>query len=136
MASDGRIIDTILHAVAGIGVGIPKPLAVQVMFFVQCFINFFIPSGSGQAALTMPIMGPLSDLLMIGRQMAVLAYQFGDELSNLIIPTSGVTMGVLSIAKVPYDRWLKWMMPLFILLTICAMLLLLPPVMFFMYGPF
>lgn len=136
LASDGTIIDTILHTVAGLANNLPKAVSVQVMFFIQSFINFFIPSGSGQAALTMPIMGPLSDLLGITRQTAVLAYQFGDGLSNLIIPTSGVTMGVLSIAKVPYERWLKWMMPLFVLLTITAMVLLLGPVLLFHYGPF
>jgi uncharacterized ion transporter superfamily protein YfcC len=136
LASDGKIIDTILYAVAGLANNLPKAISVQVMFFVQCFINFFIPSGSGQAALTMPIMAPLSDLLGISRQTAVLAYQFGDGLSNMIIPTSGVTMGVLSIAKVPYERWLRWMAPLFAIFMIAAMILLLLPVLVFEYGPF
>ncbi len=101
------------------------------MFLLQSFLNFFVPSGSGQAALTMPIMAPLSDLLGISRQVAVLAFQFGDGISNLIIPTSGVTMGVLAIGKIPYNVWLKWMMPLFIALTIAAMILLVLPVLFF-----
>ena len=78
----------------------------------------------GQAALTIPIIAPLSDVLDISRQTAVLAYQFGDGISNLIIPTSGVTMGILEIAKIPYNKWLKWILPLMIMLYITAMILL------------
>jgi uncharacterized ion transporter superfamily protein YfcC len=97
----------------------------------ESFLNLFFPSGSGQAALTMPIMAPLSDLLGVSRQTAVLAFQFGDGLSNMIIPTSGVTMGVLSIARIPYDVWLRWMIPLMILFIITGMLLLTGPTVFF-----
>lgn len=135
IATEGKIIDTILFHVANAAEGFHPAVSVQVMFLVQSFINFFVPSGSGQAALTMPIMSPLSDLLGITRQTAVLAFQFGDGLSNMIIPTSGVTMGVLAIAKIPYDKWFKWMLPLFILLTLTAMVLLIPPVVFFFWGP-
>ena len=133
LAEDGKIIDTILFNISGVVDDLPKALSVQVMFFVQTFLNFFMPSGSGQAALTMPIMAPLSDLIGISRQTAVLAFQFGDGLSNLIIPTSGVTMGVLGIAKIPYQTWVKWFLPLFLLMVLTAMLLLLPPVLFFDY---
>jgi uncharacterized ion transporter superfamily protein YfcC len=134
VASDGRIIDTILYAISNGAQSLPKGVSVEIMFILQSFLNFFVPSGSGQAALTMPIMAPLSDLLGISRQVAVLAFQFGDGISNLIIPTSGVTMGVLAIAKIPYNIWLKWMMPLFVILTIAAMILLVLPVMFFEYA--
>ncbi len=103
IAEDGKIIDTLLHAMASATAGLPKAVTVELMFALQTALNFFVPSGSGQAALTMPIMAPLSDLLGIGRQTAVLAFQFGDGLSNLIIPTSGVTMGVLAIARIPYS---------------------------------
>lgn len=131
VASDGKIIDTVLFYISESAEGLPKAISVQVMFIMQSFLNFFLPSGSGQAALTMPIMAPLSDLLGISRQVAVLAFQFGDGLSNMVIPTSGVTMGILAIAKIPYEKWLKWMLPLFIILFILGMLLLLPPVLFF-----
>ncbi|MBK6266886.1 putative basic amino acid antiporter YfcC [Marivirga sp. S37H4] len=134
LATDGKIIDTILYNLAGLADGMPGYLSIQVMFLVQSLFNFFLPSGSGQAALTMPIMAPLSDLLGIGRQTAVLAFQFGDGISNLIIPTSGVTMGVLSIAKIPYEKWLKWSLPIIIAFTILAMLLLIPPVLFFEWA--
>ncbi|MEN8138127.1 MAG: Na+/H+ antiporter NhaC family protein [Bacteroidota bacterium] len=121
VAEDGHIIDTILHSIANASEGLPAYISVQLMFFVQGFINFFIPSGSGQAALTMPIMAPLSDVLGITRQTAVLAYQFGDGLFNLIIPTSGITMGVLSIANIPYNLWIKWIWKLIVFLMITSM---------------
>lgn len=135
VAEDGKIIDTMLLQMSALVGGLPKYVAVYIMFLVQTGINFFIPSGSGQAALTMPIMAPLSDLLGITRQTAVLAFQLGDGLSNLIIPTSGVTMGVLSIAKIPYGTWIKWIGKLMIAFFILAFLVLIPPV-FMHWGPF
>ena len=134
LAEDAKMIDTILNTVANGAENLPAAANIQVIFFFQSFLNFFIPSGSGQAALTMPIMAPLSDLLGITRQTAILAYQFGDGLSNLILPTSGVTMGVLEIAKIPYDKWFKWCFPLILILSIVAMLLLLPPTIFFEWS--
>ncbi|GAA4326579.1 YfcC family protein [Pontixanthobacter gangjinensis] len=131
IAEDGLIIDTMLHSVASIAVDTPKYLSAGLMFLFQCSLNFFIPSGSGQAALTMPIMAPLSDVLGIGRQIAVLAFQMGDGLTNIIVPTSGVTMGVLSIAKIPYNTWLKWAFPIVLILILVSMLLLLPPLYLF-----
>ncbi len=135
VAEDGKIIDTILLHLSSLVQDFHKIAAVQIMFFVQTAINFFIPSGSGQAALTMPIMAPLSDLLGITRQTAVLAFQLGDGLSNMIIPTSGVTMGVLSIAKIPYVTWVKWIGRLVIVYFILAIIVLIPPVLF-NWGPF
>ncbi|MEQ8707326.1 MAG: Na+/H+ antiporter NhaC family protein [Phaeodactylibacter sp.] len=134
IAEEGKIIDTLLHTIAGLSEGLPKAVTVEIMFLFQTLLNFFVPSGSGQAALTMPIMAPLSDLLGISRQTAVLAFQFGDGLSNLIIPTSGVTMGVLAIAKIPYNVWVRWFLPLFLLLCAACMLLLLPPVLLFEWA--
>ncbi|WP_044204283.1 YfcC family protein [Flammeovirga sp. OC4] len=127
IASDGKIIDTVLNSIATAVNGLPKVASIEAMFLFQSLLNTFLPSGSGQAALTMPIMAPLSDLLGISRQIAVLAFQFGDGLTNLIIPTSGVTMGVLSIAKIPYDVWVKWMGPLLVILMVVAGILLLGP---------
>ncbi|GAA4833553.1 YfcC family protein [Algivirga pacifica] len=131
IAEDGKIIDSLLYYISEPVKKMPKGLSVEVMFMVQSALNFFLPSGSGQAALTMPIMAPLSDLLGVSRQTAVLAFQLGDGLTNMIIPTSGVTMGVLAIGKIPYDKWLRFMLPLFVLLTVAGMLLLLGPVLFF-----
>lgn len=133
IAQDGKIIDTLLNSVANMAGDTPKYISVELMFIFQSCLNFFIPSGSGQAALTMPIMAPLSDLLGISRQIAVLAFQFGDGLTNMIIPTSGVTMGALSIAKIPYNIWFKWILPVVLILGLAALLLLLPPLLLFQW---
>ncbi len=132
---DGKILDTILREVSGWIGGTRPVIAAQMMFIVQSVINVFIPSGSGQAALVMPIMSPLSDLLHVTRQTAVLAFQMGDGFTNLIIPTSGVTMGVLGIARIPYEKWFSWMWPLQIIFFVLALLLLIPPVLI-NWGPF
>lgn len=124
VASDGKIIDTVLFSMSN-AVGDYSPvIAAEAMFIIQGFINFFIPSGSGQAAITMPLMAPLADLLDVSRQTAVLAYQFGDGLFNLIIPTSGVTMGILELARIPYNVWLKWILGFIVLMVLLSMILL------------
>ncbi|MBU1097201.1 MAG: TIGR00366 family protein [Bacteroidetes bacterium] len=127
IATDGKIIDTILFSLASAIKGLHPVVSGQAMFVVQSLINFFVPSGSGQAALTMPIMAPLGDLVGVTRQTAVLAFQFGDGFSNLIIPTSAVTMGVLTLAEIPWEKWVRWMLPLQIILFIVGLLLLIPP---------
>jgi uncharacterized ion transporter superfamily protein YfcC len=88
------------------------------MFFVQSLANFFIPSGSGQAFVTMPIMAPLADLVGVSRQVAVLAFQFGDGFSNILIPTQYVLVGILAMAGVPYDRWLRFILPFMVKIAI------------------
>lgn len=127
VAEDGKIIDTMLYAMANGVQDLPQTVSVQMMFLVQGVLNIFIPSGSGQAAITMPIMTPLADILSISRQSAVLAFQFGDGLLNVIIPTSGVTMGILSVAKIPYDVWLKWVWKLIFVMALVSMLFLAIP---------
>lgn len=131
IADDGKIIDTVLHSMAGLVEGLPGSVSAQIMFVVQGGLNFFIPSGSGQAAVTMPIMAPFSDLVGVGRQTAVLAYQLGDGLFNLIIPTSGVTMGILSIGGVPFNKWIKWVGKLMIILVLISFVFLMLPTTFF-----
>ncbi|MFM1932569.1 MAG: hypothetical protein RL226_1872, partial [Bacteroidota bacterium] len=134
VAEDGKIIDTILYGLSGAVGDLPGVVAVQVMFFVQFAINFFIPSGSGQAAITIPIMAPLADLLGITRQTAILAYQFGDGLCNLVIPTSGVTMGILAIGGIPFSRWIKWVWKLMLMLVVLAMVFLALPETLFVWN--
>ncbi|MDD3559445.1 MAG: Na+/H+ antiporter NhaC family protein [Melioribacteraceae bacterium] len=127
VASDGKIIDTILYYLSLPIADLHPILSAQAMFIVQSAINFFVPSGSGQAALTMPIMAPLGDLVGVSRQTAVLAFQFGDGFTNLIIPTSAVTMGVLTLAEIPWEKWAKWMLPLQLILIAAGLILLAPP---------
>jgi len=124
IATDGKIIDSILYAVSTWGKDLPSYISIQFIFFFQSCFTFFVPSGSGQAALTVPIVAPLSDLLGIGRQTAILAFQLGDGIMSIIVPTSGVTMGVLAIANIPYQVWLKWFVKLLLIFFAAAMLLL------------
>lgn len=130
IASDGKIIDPILHSLASVVNILHPSIASFAMFFTESFINFFVPSGSGQAALTMPIMAPLSDLIGVSRQTAVLAYQFGDGFTNLIIPTSAVTMSVLMLAGIPWEKWARWILPYIALTYILSLILLIPPYFF------
>jgi uncharacterized ion transporter superfamily protein YfcC len=134
IAEEGQIIDTMLYHLANLVGDLPDYLAAQSMFIVQGFINFFIPSGTGQAALTMPVMAPLSDLLGINRQTAVLCYQLGDGIYNLIIPTSGVTMGILSLSGIPFKDWLKWIWKLILILTLLGMFAIAISVRFPVWG--
>ncbi len=124
VARDGQIIDTILYHLSNTISGLPKEVSIELMFVVQGIINFFIPSGSGQAAITMPVMTPLADLTGISRGNAVLAFQLAAGYFDLIIPTSGVTMGVLSLAGIPFQTWFKWIWKLMVVLVIIAMIFL------------
>lgn len=135
IATEGKIIDPILFSIANALENFHPVASVEIMFFIQSLINIIVPSGSGQAALTMPILAPLSDIIGITRQLAVLIFQMGDGLNNMIIPTSGVTMGTLAIAKIPYHVWVKWIFPLMAILFVTCMLLLIPPASFMYYGP-
>jgi uncharacterized ion transporter superfamily protein YfcC len=121
---DGQAIDTILHAMATALEGTSAATAAMAMFAVQTAINFFVPSGSGQAALTMPLMAPLSDLVGVSRQTAVLAFQLGDGITNMIIPTNPVLMGVVALAGVPWSLWARWVLPLQILLSAVGLIAL------------
>ena len=116
IATEGKIIDTILDAMTGLVRQAHPIISAYMMLVVQFTLHFLVPSGSGQAALSMPIMTPLADLLGITRQTAVLVFQYGDGFNSLILPTSGVTMGVLAIAKIPYEKWLRWVIPLQVIL--------------------
>ena len=108
---DANIMDTLIYMLSNKLSGVPNFLSAQAMLVSQTIINFFIPSGSGQAATTMPIMAPLADILGVSRQVAVLAFQFGDGLSNILWPTCGIVV-VCGIGGIGLDKWWKWFMPL------------------------
>lgn len=129
------IIDTIVFSMASVVSALPKTVSAVGMLMVQSILNFFIPSGSGQAATTMPIMSPLSEVIGLTRQSAVLAYQFGDGISNSIIPTSGVLLANLSVAKIKYETWVKYVAPLIGLWTLMAAVFMVISVLI-NYGPF
>lgn len=112
---DTNTIDTILYGISSVVAGLPSSMAALGMFATQSMLNFLVPSGSGQAALSMPIMAPLADLLGVHRQTAVLAYQFGDGISNILTPTAGVLMAALALAKISWIKWVKWIWPLILI---------------------
>jgi uncharacterized ion transporter superfamily protein YfcC len=109
---DGGVIDTIVHGLSVPLQALGPSLAAVGMMVVQSITNLFIPSGSGQAYVTMPIMAPLADVIGVPRQVAVLAFQFGDGFTNILVPTNPVTIGILAVAGVPYGRWLRFVLPL------------------------
>jgi len=133
VATDGRIMDTILAGMAGAISRFHPLLSAELMFVSQCVINFFVHSGTAQAALTIPIMAPLGDLVGITRQTAVFAFQLAEYI-NPVLPTSGVTMGVLGLAGLRWEKWAKWILPLLIAWVLFAALALIPPVLM-KWGP-
>ena len=126
---EGRVIDTILHGVSSAMSRMGEVASVGSMYGFQTCLNLIMPSGSAKAALTMPIMSQFSDLVNISRQTTVLAFQFGDGFTNMITPVSGVLLGVLGVARIPYALWFKWVYK-FILLLITVGFLLLVPTLF------
>jgi uncharacterized ion transporter superfamily protein YfcC len=121
---DGQIMDTMIYYAAGVLDNVPKLWAAEGMLLFQTTLNFFIPSGSGQAAATMPLMTPLADLLGMTRETAVFAFTCGDGFSNLIIPTSGTLMAMLALADIPYAKWVKFIAPLLGMLLLLSGLFL------------
>ncbi|GJM09231.1 MAG: C4-dicarboxylate ABC transporter [Lysobacteraceae bacterium] len=117
---DGQIIDSIVMSIAGALEGFPSEVAAIGMLIVQSLTNFFIPSGTGQAFVTMPIMSPLATLTGVPQQTAVLAFQFGDGFMNMIVPTSALVMGALALGKVPYTAWFRFVGPLMIKILVLA----------------
>ena len=126
---DGHIIDPILHALASLMNEAGKMVSVGVMYAIQTLINIIIPSGSAKAALTMPIMAPFSDVIGISRQTTVMAFQFGDGFTNMLTPTSAVLVGALGVARIPYEKWVKWFWKFLLVLVVLGFFLLIPIVL-------
>jgi uncharacterized ion transporter superfamily protein YfcC len=132
---DGKLIDSVLYFASTFLSQLSPILNAIGMFFIQLFLNFLVPSGSGQAALTMPVMAPLADLVGVTRQTAVLAFQLGDGISNSLFPTSGVLLAGLAVAGIPFTKWIKWILPfIFIQIVISIIFLIIAQVI--QYGPF
>ena len=131
---NGQVIDIVLNSMASALDRSGKVGALGAMYGIQTFINLFIPSASAKAAVTMPIMAPFSDLIGVSRQATVLAFQFGDGFTNMITPCSGVLMAVLSVAKIPYEKWVRFIWKFILFLIIVGFLLLLPTIFIDMPG--
>lgn len=130
----GRILDTLLYGASETVAHSGKVGATGGIYLLQNLLNLIIPSGSAKAALTIPMMSEFSDLIGISRQTNVLAFLFGDGFTNMITPTSGVLIGVLGIARIPYAKWAKFIFPFIIALIIIGFLLLLPTIFLTISG--
>lgn len=132
--SQGNILDVIVYAVSRFVIVLPKQLTAIGMFIFQAIIKFFIPSGTGQAVVSMPIMTPLADVTGLTRQTAVLAYQMGDGFTNLITPTAGDLMAAIAIGGFSYGKWIKWLSKLLVMWAIvCCVILIIATTIG--YGP-
>ncbi len=118
---NGMITHTILHSAENLVSGLSTTVFINVTYWIEVVLSFLVPSSSGLAVLTMPIMAPLADFAHVGRDLVVTAYQSASGIVNLITPTSAVVMGGLAIARVPYVRYLKWVAPLILILTVLNM---------------
>lgn len=123
LMNDGQISDTMLYYASNVTNGMNKGVFINTMLYLYGGLSFFIPSSSGMAVLTMPIMSPLADGVGIGREFIVFAYQYGMGLFAFISPT-GLILASLAIVKVGYDKWLKFVMPLVIILLIFTMIVM------------
>lgn len=127
IANNGHILDTLLEYMSGMIKHLHPVCASWAAMVLQTVIDFFIPSGSGKAVLTMPILAPLADLIGITRQTMVLAFQLGGSWMNMVIPTDPVTIAAIGFARIAYGKWLKWMLPLLVLMYLLSFALLVPP---------
>lgn len=110
--NDANILNTILHGASVLLGNFPASIAAIGMYIFQCLLNFLVPSGSGQAAMSMPILAPLSDMVNVTRQTACIAFQLGDGISSVLTPTAGSLMAGLALAKIPWSKWARWILPL------------------------
>lgn len=120
VAEDGKIVDTVLYTASNALAGMPQYVFVTMSLFLQGAINFLVPSSSAQAALTMPLMAPLGDLVNVDRQIIVTAYQYGCGLGHFIFPTQGILVAALGVAGIPIQVWLRTILPFMVLLTCAA----------------
>lgn len=132
---DGYILDTVVYFLTEVVGGLPGIVTVFGFYIIQILINFIIPASTGQAATTMPIMTPIADSLGITRQTSVLAYVLGSGIMDSIIPTSGVLMGQLTIGKIPYKIWIKFVTPLIIIWLVLGAIFIIGAHLI-QYGPF
>ena len=133
--TDGKILDTTVQYLGGLLVTLPSHAQAAGMFLMQLLINGLITSGSGQAAATMPIMLPVADIIGMTKQTAVLAFNFGDGLSNYILPTSSALMGFIAMVGISYSNWMKFMWRLFLIWTVVGAVLVIVANSI-NYGPF
>ena len=131
---DGGVIDTILYGLSKSMNNLGSIASTEIMYGIQTLINIVIPSGSAKAAITMPIMAPFSDLIGVSRQTTVMAFQFGDGFTNMITPTSGVLIATLGVARIPWEKWVRFIWKFILVLIVIGGLLLIPTVTLSLNG--
>ncbi|MFC0179800.1 YfcC family protein [Thorsellia kenyensis] len=120
LLNKAQMIDTIVYYLSSHIQNVPVSIAAIAASVIQGIINLFIPSGSAQALVTMPILIPVADLIGMSRQLMISAFQIGDGLTNLIIPTSGGTLAMIALAKVSYTKWLKHIFPFMVMVYVLS----------------
>lgn len=116
--NDGMITDTVLYWSEQAVSGLSSVMFINVMYWIEIVLSFFVPSSSGLAVLSMPVMAPLAEFSGVNRDLVVTAYQSANGIVNFVTPTSGVVMGALAIGRVSYERWLKFVWPLLVIITV------------------
>lgn len=131
---EGNILDVIVKNFSKLVIGLPLQISAVGMYVFQSIINIFIPSGTGQAVVSMPIMTPLADVTGLTRQTACLAFQFGDGITNLITPIAGDLMAAIAIGGISYGKWMKWFYKLLLIwFLVCSIILVIATAI--SYGP-
>lgn len=125
---DGKIIDTILYAISRSIEGTGKLATLSLMYVFQSGLNMIITSGTAKAALIMPLLRDISDMVSLSKQATVTAFHIGDGFTNMITPTSGVLIGVLEVARIPFNKWFSWAWKLILILVILGWILLIPTI--------
>lgn len=131
---DGKIIDTILYSISRSIEGTGKITTLSLMYLFQSGLNMIITSGTAKAALIMPILRDISDMVDLSKQATVTAFHIGDGFTNMITPTSGVLIGVLEVARIPFNKWFSWAWKLILILVILGWIMLLPTVLMPLTG--
>jgi uncharacterized ion transporter superfamily protein YfcC len=131
---DGGIVVPMLASISNVLDNAGQSTSLGFMYGLETFINLFIPSASAKATATIPIFAELSDMIGVSRQSTVLAFQFGDGFTNMITPCSGVLIAVLSVARIQYAKWLRWVWKFILLLLVVGFLLLIPTVFMTLPG--
>jgi uncharacterized ion transporter superfamily protein YfcC len=131
---DGKIIDTILYGISKSIEGTGKIATLTLMYVFQSGLNMIITSGTAKAALVMPILRDISDMVHLSRQATVTAFHIGDGFTNMITPTSGVMIGVLEVARIPFSKWFSWAWKLILILVVLGWVLLLPTILMPLTG--
>lgn len=125
----GMISDTIAYHLSEVLLSLPVYSSAIIMSLAQCVMNLMIPSGSGQALATLPVMIPIGDIVGLNRQVTILAFQIGDGVTNLVNPTLGGLIAMLSMARVPFDRWLRFIAPFTLLILVVSLIFLIVSVL-------